>query len=157
MSVFLIFVAFVVLGVYIYHGYRTRKLFFESLLAFCNHLQTEISFSKNGISHIIETYANSYHQSLRRMLLQYKHQIDNKQDINLTYPIRLKPSEKSHLNQFFMELGKHSSDQETTKIENRKVFFASFFDSANLALKRDASMYLKFCIILGIVAVVLLL
>ena len=155
---FVIFFAFVILGIYIYRGYRTRKMFFESLLAFCNHLLTEISFSKNGISSIIETYGSSYHPSFQKSLMHYKHLIDTKRDIaDLPFSVRLKDIEKAHVTSFFIELGRHGSIEEVAKIQNKKVFFDGFYNSSCAALKKDASMYLKFCIILGIVAVVLLL
>jgi len=164
MHLFLIFIAFVALGVYIHNGYKTRKQFFESLLAFCNHLSTEINFSKSSIGSIINTYAPSYHISFRKLLLKYKTSIDAKEDINphsfslLTshFSLRLKQSEKTHIASFFSELGKHGPSEEVAKIQNKKVFFQQFYDGASLHLRRDASMYLKFCIILGIASVILL-
>jgi len=159
---FLVFAAFTTVGYVIWRGYRKRKIFFENLIAFCNHLLVEISFAKNTVHHVIETYAAGYSPPFREVLTGYVKLIEAKADITresvaAVMWTRLKPPERSAVTDFFFELGRAGVTEETQKIENAKIRFDTFFAGADGALKRDASIYLKIFIILGIAAAVLLL
>jgi hypothetical protein len=56
-----------------------------------------------------------------------------------------------------MELGRHAAAEECEKLQNRKVQIQEFYTKSADALKREATIYLKICILLGIAVVVLLL
>ena len=157
-----VFAAFAAVGYRIYLGYRKRKQFFESLLAFCQNLTVEINFSKNTVRLIIDTYIDGYCPHFATVLRGYSQLIDAKTDI--TRPQidalmwnGLKTPEKTAIADFFHELGRHSVDEECQKIETKRTQFAAFYENASNALKREASIYLKICILLGIAAVILLL
>jgi len=158
----LVFATFCAIGYAIWRGYKQRKVYFENLLSFCDHLLVEISFSKNTVLHIIENYVTSYGAPFRDTLLKYKNLIIEKQDITreridtLLWK-RLKSHEHTVIADFFYELGRHGSFEERQKIESKKVTFDNFFKAALESLKRDASIYLKVFIILGIASVILLL
>lgn len=157
-----VFAGFCGIGVYIWRGYKQRKVFFENLLSFCDHLLVEISFSKNTVLHVIENYAESYSVPFRTALSGYKNLINEKQDIthvriDAFMWRRLKPHERTVITDFFYELGRHGSAEERQKIQNKKITFDTFFRAAAESLKRDASIYLKLFIMLGIAVVVLLL
>jgi len=157
-----VFVCFAAIGYIIWRGYKQRKVFFENQLSFCNHLLVEISFSKNTVLHVIENYAQAYSLPFRQMLFNYKSLIDGKKDItresiNSFMWRRLKPHERAIVADFLYELGRHGPQQEREKIENKKIQFDTFHQNAATALKKEASIYLKVFILLGVGAVVLLL
>ena len=167
---FFVFAAFCYTGYYLWKGYHTRKKFFADLLAFCEHLLIEISFSKNTVRNIINTYGSGYGRHFRDVLMNYQKLLDEKSDIkrekietifsnkrSFIVPFKLKPNEMSEIAEFFYELGRHGSAQEREKIENKKITFDTFFNSAVAAMKRDASIYLKLFILIGAGAVILLL
>ena len=155
-----VFACFCAAGYFIWRGYRQRKVFFDNLLSFCNHLLIEISFSKNTVLHVMESYGNSYAAQFRQLLLSYKNLIDEKQDItreriNGIMWKKLKPHERVPITDFFFELGRHGSSEEGEKIENKKVIFDSFHQTAAERLKKEASIYLKLFILLGVGVVIL--
>ena len=156
-----IFFAFVLLGFYIFLHFKSRKIFFENLISFCDHLSIEISFSKNITLQVIERYSKSYAKHFQSVLQGYRGLVEGKQDIThqaITDFMwnRLKPHEASVIVEFFCELGRHGAMEESEKLANKKVQFNEFLETAKTAQRRDASIYLKLCIILGIGAVVLL-
>ena len=156
-----VFAAFVVLGVYIWFNFQSRKAFFESVVAFCNHLSIEISFSKNTIGDIINRYGASYSKQFRRTLDGYSGLLENKADITneVVCPLmwnRLKGAERANLVNFFCELGRHGVMQEQEKLETNRMTFQGFLSKATQTLQAEANVYLKLCIILGVGAVILL-
>lgn len=161
--IFILFVCacFVGLGIYIYNVYKMRKVFYENLVSFCNHLSVEINFSKNTTSQVIDTYASGYSANFAKLLAGYKTMIDDKAEItrdgiSALMWRRLKKHEQSIVGDFFYELGRHSLHEEQEKIANKKIQFEESLKAAQTALRREASIYLKICIILGIASVILL-
>ena len=158
----IVFATFVGIGIYIWYRYKLRKVFFQNILDFCGHVLVEISFSKSTIRHIIDKYGKTYNKNFRDILHGYQNLLDGKQDITreridqLLWK-KLKSDEQNAIIDFFYELGRHGVEEERQKIENKKKQFDTFFIAAEVALKRDASIYLKIFIILGIAAVILLL
>ena len=158
----LVFALFCLAGVFVWWHYRSRKVFFENLVAFCDHLLIEISFQKNTIKKIIQTYGDSYGKHFRKILDGYQTLLDEKHDItrermNDFAWKKLKKFESTNLADFFYELGRHSSNEEHTKIQSKRVIFDNFRDMCDKSLKREASIYLKLLILVGIAAVILLL
>ena len=156
-----IFFAFVALGMYIYLAYKSRKVFFENIVAFCDHLSIEISFSKNVILQVIERYNKSYSRNFQIVLDGYSKLLLEKQDIThasikkLMWN-RLKPHESAIVTEFFYELGRHGASEENEKLSNKKIQFDDFLKTSTQAVRREASIYMKICIILGIAMVILL-
>jgi hypothetical protein len=99
---------------------------------------------------------------LRAVLTKYLILLNQKCDITretvgAIFDVRLlKQNEIAVLIDFFCELGKHGPAQEKQKIESRRVTFDNFFTLAADRLKRDASIYLKLFIFIGIAAVILM-
>ena len=157
----LIFLSFTALGGYIFLGYKNRRVFFENALSFCDHLAIEISFSKNIVLQVIDRYKQSYGRAFKEVLEGYSTLLYNKQDVtrdsidNIMWN-RLKPFEKEIVLEFFYELGRHGASEENEKLANKKVQFERIHEDAIKSQKREASIYLKICIILGIAAVILL-
>jgi len=157
-----VFGGFLGIGIYIFHGYRTRKVFFENLLSLCNHLLIEISFSKNTIALIIDKYSPSYSKKFREILTGYANLIRTKSDIThesieqIMWD-RLKPHERATLVGFFYELGRHGAFEEEEKLRNSIEIFKGFLENANTLYKREASIYLKLFIIMGVASVILML
>ncbi|MCL2851219.1 MAG: hypothetical protein FWE01_02555 [Firmicutes bacterium] len=141
--------------------YKSRKVFFENLISFCDHLSIEISFSKNITLQVIERYYKTYSRHFQSLLQGYSNLLTDKQDItyqNITTLMwnKLKAHEISIITEFFYELGRHGAIEEGEKLENKKIQFDGFLKNAQTAQKKEASIYLKICIILGIAAVILL-
>jgi len=156
-----IFAGFVAIGVFIYLSYRDRKVFFENLISFCNHLLIEISFSKNTVALIIDKYSGSYSKRFKKVLEGYRDLILSKSDItqdglDAIMWDRLKPHEKITLVTFFYELGRHGAFEEEEKLRNKIETFKGFLETAGTAMKREASIYLKLFIIIGIASVILM-
>ena len=159
---FAVFSGFLIAGFLIKRSYKQRKVFFEDIIAFCNHLLVEISFSKNTIATVIETYGNSYALQFRKVVFGYKTILAGKEDItlgkmNAILWIKLKPPERSLIADFFYELGRHGAAEEAQKITNKKAQFDKFRENASARYSKDASIYFKICILLGVAAVILLL
>ena len=155
-----IFSAFAFLGWWIHRSFRNRKQFFESLVRFCDHLLMEIGFSRRTIVQIIDTYLDNYSPQFAGVLLQYKTLLDNREDLSrdkLTAWNGLKNAEAQNLTDFLLELGKHSVTEELEKIKTAKSRFEIFRAESTDKLKRDASIYFKICILLGIGVVILIL
>jgi len=158
----MVFAGFVGAGFYVRNYYKVRKVFFENLLNFCDHLLIEISFQKSTIQKIIQTYGDSYGRHFRNLIVGYQNLIETKQDITREKIIallgknRLKPAEITNIADFLYELGRHGSNEENSKIQSKRVNFDNFFEHSANALKRDASIYLKVFILMGIAAVILL-
>ncbi|MCL2587266.1 MAG: hypothetical protein FWE31_03440 [Firmicutes bacterium] len=156
-----IFGGFAAIGVTVYCYGRERKRFFESLSAFCRHLNTEISFSKNELARVIESYQHAYSKSFLNTLTGYKNLLDTKQDIThqtLTPYMwhRLRPEERSHVSEFFLNLGRHGAKEEIEKLESAHSHFTTLHQTAATRLKKEATLYLKLFIIMGIACVILL-
>ena len=156
-----IFVTFTSLGVYIYMHYRNRRRFFSDMLSFLAGFQIELNFSKNIISQVIERNHKNYSKHFRDVLTGYGNLIEGKCDItkdSLSSIMwnRLKPHESSAVTHFFYELGRHSVSEEIEKIASATALFNSMHAEACEKQKREASIYLKLCIILGLVTVILL-
>jgi hypothetical protein len=157
----LIFCAFVAIGVFIYVAQRNRRLFFESLVSFCDHFSIEIAFSKNTIGHVIERYHSTYSPHFAAVLLGYRDLIESKQDLsqeNLTRIMwnRLKPHEANALAEFFYELGRHSSSEEEQKLSSKKLTFNKFRVDAEFKQRNEGAVLLKLCVVLGLAVVILM-
>jgi len=155
------FCVFFGIGYYIWHGYKSRKVFFQNLLSFCNHILVEISFSKSTIRTIIDKYGQNYGSRFNGILSGYQEILDKRQDItrdkivSLLKNTKLRANEQATITDFFYELGRHGATQEREKIENKKAMFDTFFNDAQAVFKKDASIYFKLFIILGLGAVIL--
>jgi stage III sporulation protein AB len=158
-----IFALFCGIGYMIWRKFKNRKVFFENLLSFCEHMLVEIAFSQNTVRRIIEIYAAGYSKPFRILLTAYLALLDKKTDITrervgeLVDENLIKPHEKNVLVDFFTELGRHGAREEKQKIENKKIAFDGFFKNCAEVLKRDASIYLKLFIFLGVGVVIILL
>lgn len=142
-----------------HRGFKLRKQFFESLVRFCNNLITEIEFSKRTVTQIIDAYIDGYSPQFADMLLSYKALVEARADVtyqNMVLWDKLKHAEAQAVADFFLGLGKHSSGGELGKIRNAKLRFEAFSAEAADKLKRDASIYFKICILLGVGVVILL-
>jgi hypothetical protein len=156
------FGCFAAIAYFIYRGYRARKVFFENLVSYCNHLAVEISFSKRTAAEVIDAYADGYGRAFAGVVCEYRALIESRADVTREALsgimwTRLKPSESAAVVDFFYELGKHSAAEELQKIENARKRFESFYENAREGLRRDASIYFKICILVGIGAVILML
>lgn len=158
-----VFLSFYLFGIFFTLKYRQRKVLFENLCTFCEFLKIEIGFSKNTISNIIETYSGAYGKIFNQILLNYKSLLDNKCDITpqsietiVTNKI-IKPDERALLVDFLSALGRHGSLEEGVKIESKHKIFQNFLSLADAQLKKEASIYKKLFILMGVAAAILLL
>lgn len=150
----IIFGAFVFIGFHIWRTYKQRRDFFADLVRFCDHLTTEINFSKNTIEQVINRYIDTYNPQFAEVLLKYSHLLAENADIT-----RQKLGEfieRDDVVDFFFELGKHSVHEECEKIKSARLRFDSLYLNAREKLSREASIYFKISIILGIGVVILL-
>jgi len=150
-----IFLCFAGIGYFIHRKYRQRKQYFDSLVRFCDNLTTEIGFSKSTIAQIIKNYADNYSLQFVQDLLNYKNLLDAREDLTRE-KLDICVKEKRVIEDFFLELGRHSVGEELAKIQKSRERFEIFRTDATEKLKRDASIYFKICILLGIGVVILL-
>ena len=151
---------FIGVGYYVYCNFRNRKLYFASLVHFCDHLSTEIGFSKRTISQIIDTYIDGYSMQFAGNLRNYRDMLDRHEDLTADSIVlweRLNKAEADVIRGFLMELGRHSVTEELDKIRKARNRFELYLNEAADKLKRDASIYLKICILLGVGVVIVLL
>jgi stage III sporulation protein AB len=157
-----VFLLSVGVGFLIYRRFRERRNFYQSLLSFCNHLEMEIGFSKRTVSEIIGAYSDGYNKNLSKTLQEFRGMIDGRVDITresleAVMWSELKPEERGRLLDFLYELGRAGAREECEKIKNARSVFDDSYTRATEALRRDASIYFKICILVGIGMVVLLL
>ena len=157
-----IFGGFAAIGIIVYVYQRERKRFFESLAAFCKHLSSEISFSKNQIGVVITHYQSSYpSRQFQQLLTQYKDILDARLDITresldaLMWQ-RLKPEEAAQVSNFFLDLGRFGVREEIEKLDGAHELFNSHHESALARLKKESILWLKLAIITGIASVIML-
>jgi len=150
-----VFTSFVYAGFRIRRGYKQRRDFFQDLVRFCDHLSTEINFSKNTVEQVIRRYIDTYSPEFAEVLLKYSHLVASKADI--TQDSLRQFIGREDVADFFFELGKHSSFEELEKTKSARLRFESHLTKARDKLSKEASIYFKICIILGVSAVILLL
>jgi hypothetical protein len=157
-----VFAAFAAFGNFLFRRYRARKIFFENLLSFAQHLLVEISFSKSTVRDIIKTYGTSYARHFFELLTAYAALVEQKCDITreridaILDKKLLKPSECGVLADFFYDLGRHGAAEEKSKIAHKKNAFETFAESAARAFRADGLIALKLFILLGVGAVIIL-
>jgi len=64
--------------------------------------------------------------------------------------------ERDDVADFFYELGKHSAEEECEKIKSARLRFEAHLSAARERLSKDASIYFKICIIVGVGVVIIL-
>jgi hypothetical protein len=145
----------VYIGFRIRRGYKYRRDFYQDLVKFCDHLTTEINFSKNTVEQVIRRYIDTYNPGFAELLLKYSHLLAGNSDITRE---RLKEFiEKDDIVDFFLGLGAHSAAEELEKIKSARAHFEGHLTKARDKLSKEAAVYFKICIILGVGAVILLL
>jgi len=149
-----VFTGFVYAAFRIRRGYKQRLDFFQDLVRFCDHLTTEIAFSKNCVEQVIRRYIDTYNPGFAEVLLKYSHLVAGKSDI--TQESLRQFIDRDDVADFFFELGKHSSSEELEKIKSARLRFESHLTKARDKLSKEASVYFKICIILGVGVVILL-
>ena len=157
-----IFCCFVFVGVVIYRTYHARKVYFECLVRFCDALVVEIGFSKRTIAQVIDGFVADMgcNSPFRDDILGYKNLLEYNQDITRERIVlwdKLKPNEARGVVDFLLELGRHSVTEELEKIGKARARFEFNRAEATDKLKKEASIYLKISIIIGIGVVILLL
>lgn len=135
-----IFASFCYIGLQIAFSYKRKQNFFESLINFCNHLKTEIGFSKLEILKIIEKYKHTYSKEFRTVLEQFPY-------VKTEYDV---------INHFFNNLGKFDSKTELANIDAAMVVFNSLLKDSTEKTKKNYSTSIKLCVLLGIGLVIVL-
>jgi len=151
----IIFISFCYIGFKIWGEYRNRRDFFCDLVRFCDHLTTEINFSKNTIEQVVNRYIDTYNCGFTEVLLKYSHLLSKNADI--TREALREFITRDDVVDFFFELGKHSACEECEKIKSARLRFESLYLNAKDKLAREASIYFKICIIVGVGVVILIL
>ena len=156
-----VFGGFVSIGAIVYWYGLQRKRFFADLVAFCGHLSIEISFSKLEVAQVIGRYSNTYSGPFRRGLEGFRAMLDARGDITHEAIMgvmwaRLKPEEQSQVAEFLFNLGRHGSGEEIEKLATAKGHFEGALDVANARLRKEAVLYLKLFVIMGIASVIML-
>lgn len=150
-----IFGSFVFIGFHIWRGYKIRRDFFADLVKFCDHLTTEINFSKNTVEQVIRRYIDTYNMQFAEVLLKYSHLLARNADI--TRESLKEFIVRDDVADFFFELGKHSAHEECEKIKSARLRFENLYQNAKDKLSHEASIYFKISIILGVGVVILIL
>jgi len=145
---------FVYLGFRIRRGFKTRRDFFGDAVRFCDHLTTEINFSKNTVEQVIRRYIGTYNLAFAELLLKYSHLLASNSDI--TRDALKEFIAHDDVADFFLQLGKHSSAEELEKIKAARSRFQSHLTGASEKLAKEATIYFKICIIIGVGVVILL-
>lgn len=163
--IFAILGFFSFLGIYIYLLYKKKKRFFQDIISFLNEFKIELGFSKSEISNIINRSCKNYGRYFKQSLAAYDSLLTTKQDITreslynifTSHPhIKLKTDEIELITDFFYNLGKHGSAQELEKTENSRAQIEIMHKLSDENLKSEGKIYLKLCIIAGLVVVIIL-
>lgn len=138
----IIFCCVVYIGVCIANHYKLRKMFFESLINFCNHLKAEIGFSKLGLSCIVAKYAESYSKEFYMVIKNFPSQI-------AMSPILTK-AECLAVNNFLNNLGKFDCITEQENIKSALISFDSFLSQSVFSFNKNYSTTIKLCVLMAI-------
>ncbi|MDR1917420.1 MAG: stage III sporulation protein AB [Christensenellaceae bacterium] len=149
-----VFCGCVAVGVIVYCRAKTRVAFYSGLIAFCNNLLTEISFTLTPIAQIIDRYVNSYTKEFRAVLFNYRKLLTKKTDI--TREKCLEIVNDPQVADFFYNLGRAGVNEERDKITTAAQLFSQNKADAEEYLKTKAIVTLKIMIIVGIAGAILL-
>ena len=158
----LIFCGFAIIGLIVFNNGRERKVFYQSLVQFCSHLNVEITFSKMQLSQVIAQYQNSYpSRHFGRMLGNFKELLDKKSDISREAVSeimwqKLRTDEQLQISEFLVNLGRHGIKEEVEKLSSAMDFFSTRHKDATAKFKRESVLALKLFIIVGLACVILL-
>lgn len=144
-----IFFILILIGTFCYIGYsimsyfKNRKSFFNDLVSFCKSYISEIKFSKENISKIIEKFYTSYKMPFKNFLLHYN---QNKLIMKSNF---LNNHELCEIKNFFDQLGSKDINGELLHINNYLTTFEKFSQSASQDLDKKGKLYFKLILILG--------
>jgi hypothetical protein len=144
-----------VVGAIVYFRAKSRVAFYSGLIAFCNNLLTEISFTLTPLAQIIDRYIGSYSKEFRAALHGYRKLLSSK--IDITREKCLEIAADPQVADFFYNLGRAGANEEQDKITNAAQLFTNSKKDAEEYLKSKAVVTLKIMIIAGIAGVILLL
>jgi hypothetical protein len=150
-----VFCAFCTVGIIVYCRAKSRVAFYSGLIAFCNNLLTEISFTHTPAAQVIDRYIDTYPKELRIPLSAYRKLLADKTDISREkcLDITCEPQTAD----FLYNLGRSGVNEEQDKITNAVQLFTASQNSAQTYLKTNALITLKIMVLTGIAAVILLL
>lgn len=149
------------IGFLIYNRYKSRKIFFENLLHFCDRVLIELGFQNNTISKIIDIYCASYGRHFASTLNLYQNLLNTHADIThdriaaLIPPNLVRAHEIALVVDFFFELGRHGIDGEKRKTTSARATFHEIFTDCAKRLKTDAAVFFKLFVFMGAAAVIL--
>lgn len=132
---------------------RARVKFYQALIAFCQHLHTEISFALKPLPQIIAGYQDTPSSEFNQVLRGYAQLLQNKADLTREQCLAL--STDHDVAEFLSGLGRTGSPQEITKIANATQVFTAKEQQATTYLREKASIICKLLIIIGIAGVIL--
>jgi hypothetical protein len=150
-----VFCGCITIGLIVYHRAKARVRFFAGLVAFCNNLSTEISFTLTPVGQVIDRYKNTYSSEFNHVLFGYRKLLEDKCDITREQCLEI--AVDPWVADFFYNLGRAGSKEEADKVNDAIRKFSAYKADAEKYLTGKASIALKILIIIGIAGVVMLL
>ncbi len=145
----LIFFCFVLIGFVVAGVFKSRKMFFESLIKFCDVYSSEIKFSKNSIVKIIDSNIDLFDENFKACLLDF---VNNKElKVN-----NLTKNQMSQVREFFNNLGELDVSGELEKVNRQKSIFFYQFEKMKEDVDKKGNVYFKLISIAGVLVTILL-
>jgi len=107
------------------------------------------------VEQVITRYIDTYRPQFAEVLLKYSHLLAANADI--TREVLKGFIQHDQVADFFCELGKHSCAEECEKIKSARSRFDGHLAAARERVSKEASIYYKICIIVGVGVVIILL
>ena len=141
----LIFLAFVLLSIFVYFKYYLRYRLHKDMVYICKDLKNNIAFSKDKISELIKSSLSNVHYFTRSVVSK-----DNK------FTILCKKEDVKNISSFIGSLGNGDIDFEINNLNYYENFFDNLHDEAYEKYVKEGKMYPKLLIAIGIVICIIL-
>lgn len=148
-------VCFAIIGFLIASYYKRRNKFFCDLLYFCDLLLNEINFMHSKLYDIIEKNKELFGVDFKNLLSIYEEYLQNKLDKTQLIEIvqnslnLLNLDESKEIIKFILSLGSLDVENEINNINNYKIVFNKFNNSAEKDRQKYAPLIIKLSFIFG--------
>lgn len=139
--------------------YKTRAIFFQSLVLLCQKFDVEINYSRERVKNIFDNLDEKHKHNLYGIDKNYiaflnKENSLEKEDLfkNINF---LKDDEKNIIYMFFKILGRSDVDSQSKEIKNYQTRFESISKSALTDNKKYGGLSIKLGIVAGLLLIVI--
>lgn len=144
-------------GYFLAGKYRQRKLFFTQFLQFNERFLREISYAKRPVKEFITAY--SYKGEFAELLNKYLSEL-GKENVEFMKYVEetafLEKDEPKTVLEYFESIGKGNSDSQKRYFTNANGVLTESFEKANAEYKKNADLYVKLGVLIGLAIIIII-